>query len=266
MKRIIDKRKKEKFMMDDEYLNGQAKLCGWQGTIVYNSLCRHANINQESFPSIKLMAEQHRVSRPTIIKGIENLEKRNVIQVKKMRTKGGKWLNNTYILLDKSGWDYSSQVNVVDTVNTPSQVNVDTPPSQRGLPNQVNVVDTKETHIKETHYNSVSKETVSPFLNNKEEEDNVPFDSDAYIETLKQSQQKHIVIIGWYMQAKGMKSPGIITNKNSATIELKRLVRPASQLAVMGDMQRIVETAKKLESKGLSWTLETLINNININI
>lgn len=151
-RRIIDKRRKEKFMVDDEYLNGQAKLCGWQGTIVYNSLCRHANIDQESFPSIKLMSEQHGVSRPTIIKGIENLEKRRVIEVKKTRTKDGKWLNNTYILTDKSEWDYS-QVNVVDTA---SQVNENTQPSQRGLPDGVNDVDTKETHsegntFKETH-------------------------------------------------------------------------------------------------------------------
>jgi len=151
MKRIIDKRKKEKFMMDDDYLNGQAKLCGWQGTIVYNSLCRHANINQESFPSIKLMAKQHRVGRNTILKGVENLEKRNVIQVKKMRTKGGQWLNNTYILLDKSDWDYSSQVPVEDTVNILSQVLVGTPPSPCGDTSQVPVEDTKETHIKETH-------------------------------------------------------------------------------------------------------------------
>lgn len=158
-RRIIDKRKKEKFMMDDEYLNGQAKLCGWQGTIVYSSLCRHCNINQESFPSIKLMAEQHNVSRPTIIKGIENLEKRKVIEVKKTRTKDGKWLNNVYILIDKSEWDYS-QVNVVDTA---SQVNENTQPSQRRLPDGVNVVDTKETHsegntIKETHISEQSSQ------------------------------------------------------------------------------------------------------------
>lgn len=157
-RRIIDKRKKEKYMMDDEYLNGQAKLCGWQGTIVYTSLCRHANVNQESFPSIKLMAEQHGVSRPTIMKGIENLENRKVIEVKKTRTNDGKWLNNTYILLDKSEWDYS-QVNGIDM---DSQVNVETTPSQRGLHDQVNVVDTKETHTKETHKegNTSSKTSV----------------------------------------------------------------------------------------------------------
>lgn len=150
-RRVIDNRRKEKFMVDDEYLNGQAKLCGWQGTIVYNSLCRHANRNQESFPSIKLMSEQHGVSRPTIIKGIENLERRKVIQVKKKRTKDGKWLNNTYILTDKSEWDYS-QVNEIDTA---IQVNENTHPSQRGLPDGVNVVDTKETHSE----GNISKET-----------------------------------------------------------------------------------------------------------
>lgn len=151
-KRIIDKRKKEKFMVDDQYLNGMAKLCGWQGTIVYNSLCRHANIKQESFPSIQLMCEQHNVSKPTIHKGIDSLVARRVIEVKKTRTKSGQWLNNVYILLDKSEWDYS-QVNVVDMA---SQVNVDSIPSKRGLLDVVNVVDTKETHsegntYKETH-------------------------------------------------------------------------------------------------------------------
>jgi len=149
--------------MDDAYLNGQARLCGWQGTIVYNSLCRHADINQESFPSIKLMAEQHRVGSPTIIKGIKNLEKRKIIQVKKTRTKDGKWLNNTYILLDKSEWDYS-QVLVEDTasrvtVGYMDHVTVDTPPCNRGEASHVTVGYTKETHregntYKETHLSS----------------------------------------------------------------------------------------------------------------
>ena len=93
-KRVIDKRVKEKFMMDDLYLNGQARVCGWQATLVYLSLCRHANISQESFPSIKLMAEELDISRPTVIKGLSNLEKYNVIEIKKSRGKSGKWLNN----------------------------------------------------------------------------------------------------------------------------------------------------------------------------
>ena len=159
-RRIIDKRKKEKFMMDDEYLNGQAKLCGWQGTIVYNSLCRHCNIDQESFPSVKLMAEQHGVSRNTIFKGIENLEKRNVIKVKKKRTKDGKWLNNTYILLDKSEWNYS-QVLVEDTA---SQVLVVNHPSPCGEPDVVLVEDTKETHSEGNTYKETHIKNANAFL------------------------------------------------------------------------------------------------------
>jgi len=153
-RRIIDKRKKEKFMIDDEYLNRMAKLCGWQGTIVYNSLCRHCNLDQESFPSIKLMSEQHGVGRDTILKGIKNLESRKVIIIKKKRTKDGKWLNNTYILLERSEWNYNSQVGVADT----GQVQ----PSRCGRPDGVGVADTKETHsegntyLKETHLLAVA--------------------------------------------------------------------------------------------------------------
>lgn len=155
MKRIIDSRKKEKFMIDDEYLNGQAKLCGWQATIVYLSLCRHANKNQESFPSIKLMAEENAVSRDTIMRGLSKLEERNLIKIKKMRSKNGKWLNNTYILLDKSLWVYS-QVAHSNTDNNPSQVAHSNTPSRSQRPIQVAHSDTKETHsegntYKETH-------------------------------------------------------------------------------------------------------------------
>jgi len=156
-RRIIDNRKKQKFMMDDEFIDKMAKLCGWQGTIVYNSLCRHTNKNQECFPSIKLMAEQHNVSRPTIIKGIEALKKRSVIDVGRTRSKGGKWLNNIYILLDKSDWDYS-QVNVdaitieaIMPLDDKTKSTWDILPSQRDLHSQVNDVDSKETHFKETH-------------------------------------------------------------------------------------------------------------------
>jgi len=151
-KRIIDKRIKEKFMMDDEYMNGMAKLCGWQATITYLSLCRHVNKNQECFPSIKLIAEENKVSRPTIIKGLQMLEKRSVITIQKKRNKRGIWLNNSYTLLDKSVWNYI-QVNEIDM---DIQVNENTYPSKRGLPTQVNEVYTKETHkqgntYKETH-------------------------------------------------------------------------------------------------------------------
>jgi hypothetical protein len=158
VKRIIDKRKKEKFMMDDAYLNGQARICGWQATLVYNSLCRHANTSQESFPSIKLMGEELAISKDTVMKGLEKLEKYNVIQVKKNRTKNGQWLNNTYTLIDKTEWIKDQ---VADT-NLVSQVADSQLPSGSQPPGQVADTDSKETHIqgntyKETHKTATSE-------------------------------------------------------------------------------------------------------------
>jgi hypothetical protein len=158
-KRIIDKRQKEKYMMDDEYLNGMARLCGWKGTIVYTSLCRHASKDQECFPSIKLMAEQHDVGKDTILKGLKILEERKVIEIKKTRSKGGQWLNNTYILLDKSEWNYN-QVAHSDTVH---QVAHSVAPSRSQRHDQVAHSDTKETHkqgntLKETHTSELSSQ------------------------------------------------------------------------------------------------------------
>lgn len=158
MRRIIDKRTKEKFILDDYYLNGQAKLCGWQATITYVSLCRHANKSQECFPSIKLMSEELNVSRNTIIKGLKNLENYNVIQIEKTRNKKGQWLNNTYFLIDKSKW-FNAQV---DESDLDTQVPVVTQPSPSGDISK-SPTGTLRKHIegntyKETHI-SVSSDT-----------------------------------------------------------------------------------------------------------
>ena len=149
--KLRDLRQKEKYIVDDSYLNGYAKFCGWQATLVYNSLCRHANKDQYSFPSIKLMTEQHGVGRNTIIKGIKSLESWNIIAVNRLnhkskidRTNQGMWKANGYTLLDKSQWEPSPSKGQRPS---PSQ---DTPsPSQE--PDLVLLEDTKETHSKETH-------------------------------------------------------------------------------------------------------------------
>ena len=154
-KRIMDKRIKEKFMMDDAYLNGQARVCGWQATLAYNSLCRHVNTDQVSFPSITLMAEELDVSRDTVMKGIENLAKYHVIEIKRSRTKKGKWLNNSYILIDKSDWVKAkiddTQVGVTDTDKGLPKSATATYPCRCQPLTHVGVADCKETHSKETH-------------------------------------------------------------------------------------------------------------------
>lgn len=134
---IRDARSRSAYRVDDEYLNGYAKLCGVYSTAIYNSLCRHADNYQQAFPSIELMAEQHNLSRPTVIKAIKRLEEYGIIKVIKTKDKKTKrQLPNIYVLIDKSMWKGK--------------------PSKRRLPraesisfqSRVNEVYCKDTHIR----------------------------------------------------------------------------------------------------------------------
>jgi len=103
--KLIEGRIKEKWYQDDIYLNGYAKVCGWKATLAYVSLCRHASKEQKSFPSYQLMAKEHDVSESTIKRGIQKLIEYNIIAKGQQRgRKSGKFLFNTYTLVDKSEW------------------------------------------------------------------------------------------------------------------------------------------------------------------
>ena len=97
---VRDMRHKEKFQIDDLYLNGYAKKCGIYATGVYVSLCRHANKEQKCFPSIKKMAEELSISAKQVGRAIKILEKFRIIFKKRV----GKTVVNRYHLLDKSEW------------------------------------------------------------------------------------------------------------------------------------------------------------------
>ena len=90
--------------MKNKYFDKYANLCGWKATIVYASLCRHANKERMCFPSINKLAKQHNVSRNTILKGIKILEMWRIIKVRRVKNSAGKQLNNLYSLHDISEW------------------------------------------------------------------------------------------------------------------------------------------------------------------
>lgn len=238
MKRIIDKRRKEKFMIDDRYLNGQARICGWQSTLVYNSLCRHANINQESFPSIRLMMEELAVGRNTILKGIKNLEKYNVIEIEKTRSKNGKWLNNSYTLVDKSDW-IKSQVPKEDTASQvplrtspcPSQNKTKSPTGT--LRKHIEGNTDKETHIVSKADDWNFQKELLKLINDK---------------------QKHIRIIGLFVKAKKY-TPA---NYSELQAIIKRNLKVANRLKVYA-IKRIIEVLKYLiEQADFKYTLESV--------
>ncbi len=142
-------RRKEKFFVDDEYLNGYARLCGPNATLVYLCLCRHSDRHQESFPSVELMAERTGISRDSVMRGIKKLIEWNIISKERERKADAKWLNNRYVLLDKSVWEMKPSS--VQQHGKPSRKSDLAKSQMRGF-SQVAHSDTKDTHsIKDTH-------------------------------------------------------------------------------------------------------------------
>jgi hypothetical protein len=147
--RVLDKRRKNFFIVDDEYLNGYAKLCGVSATAVYFSLCRHADKNQTCFPSIKLIAEEHSMTGRTVITATKKLIEWNIIKKTKKRKKNGKWLNNVYVLIDKSDWKNKPSENIA--LGQPSENN-DVSQVKKTTLSQVKSFHTKETHSEVNTY------------------------------------------------------------------------------------------------------------------
>jgi hypothetical protein len=102
--KIRDLRKKDQFKIDDKYLNGYAKICKANATLVYLSLCRHAEFeSQKSFPSQNTIAFELGISVASVKRGIKKLTEYNIIKIQTEKM-NGRFNNNTYFLLDKSEW------------------------------------------------------------------------------------------------------------------------------------------------------------------
>ena len=145
---VRDLRTKEKFVIDDLYLNGYAKKCGIYATGVYLSLCRHADKQQKSFPSHQRIAEELAISRSQVIRSIKILEENGIVTKERV----GKKANNRYYLLDKSSWGDVSTSNISDVPTS----DITSVPQEHHHVSTSNI-HSKETHKKETH----SKEIVS---------------------------------------------------------------------------------------------------------
>ena len=145
---VRDLRRKEKFVIDDDYLNGWAKHLDPYTTVVYLSLCRHVDKEQKCFPSHELIAEEHGIGRRTVICRMKVLEEHNLVRKKEQKRSesSGKYLHNTYYLLDKSEWKKPTEYRQGHTVHRMS--------SQ--APTECTGGHTKDTHIKDTH--TISKD------------------------------------------------------------------------------------------------------------
>jgi len=81
---VRDLRDKNRFVVDDKFLNGYARFLGIYAIGVYNSLCRHANKNQSSWPSINKIAQELGIGRNKVIDGTKNLEFWQIVKKKRV--------------------------------------------------------------------------------------------------------------------------------------------------------------------------------------
>lgn len=206
---IRDLRQKSRYTIDDEYLNGYAKLCGVNATAVYNSLCRHASKNQECFPSLDLIMEQHGFgSKHTVIKAIKKLEEWGIIIVKKERDeKTKRQKNNVYMLCDKSSWNPKPGASNALRAECISDTDPGAFETQKpGAPNALE----GNTDIKESHIRS-SVADATPRICEHDEckkeamrgvglcEAHQPMNCLQFVEWYRKSPQRHIRIVAEFV-------------------------------------------------------------------
>lgn len=156
--KIRDTRKKGWFIIDNEYLNGYARILGASCTVVYLSLCRHANTEtQECFPSMKLIAEENGISTRTVMRAISVLEKWHIINVEKSKREDGTQNNNIYTLMDKSVW--KSKPSDTKSHGQPSDKIVVTPSDNNDI-NRVTPGTYKGTNINNTNIKGTNKSSL----------------------------------------------------------------------------------------------------------
>ena len=98
---IRDLREKDKFVVDDRFLNGYAKFVGIYAVGVYTSLSRHANKEQKSWPSIGKLCEELNIGKTSVIEAVKRVEFWDIMKKERI----GKMATNRYYLVDKKHWN-----------------------------------------------------------------------------------------------------------------------------------------------------------------
>ncbi len=68
------------FTIDDLFVDEYMRLAGMQTTMVYMSMCRHANKERMCWPSIRRLATQGKMALNTVVKSIKWLEEHGLIK------------------------------------------------------------------------------------------------------------------------------------------------------------------------------------------
>ena len=95
---VRNKRKEDRFYIDNEFLNGYAKKVGSAGQSVYMALCKHER-EGKAFPGVRHLAKELNISTGTVSAGIKRLLEYSIIKI--AVAKQGKYI---YYLIDHNKW------------------------------------------------------------------------------------------------------------------------------------------------------------------
>lgn len=153
---IRDKREKNWFYVDNEYLNGYARILGGNCTLTYLSLCRHAREDDQTcFPQMRTIAYENGISVKSVERALKTLQEWGIIEVEKRKDPDTKrQMSNVYTLLSKSVWREkptdknptdSQSVGKADRQNEPE-------PTDKSRPTPVLHNNTKYNNTQEQYY------------------------------------------------------------------------------------------------------------------
>lgn len=108
---VRDLRNGDWYWIHKSVIKNHSKYLGVYGLAVYHLLAYFAGKEGKAFPSLSTMEKMLGASRPTILKAIAKLEKRNLIRV--VRGGGGREVNQFYLLKTEVK-DVKGEVNVVN--------------------------------------------------------------------------------------------------------------------------------------------------------
>lgn len=259
--KIRDRRDKGWFYLDNEYLNGLGRYFGPIGIAVYVSLCRHADVHQECFPSQELIADEIATSRKTVAKYIKLLEKHRVISIQKVKNSKSQYENTIYTLLNKKEWIYPSHVK-------PVLMDKQKKPCVLEGKSHVNVVHTNKTN--RTNKTKIPTETSSEALfDGKEEKNEIkksPLTFEEKLKQLAEDKSPHVRLIGYYLSQQSEDFDLSHFTEETVNDSIKRNSRDAVQLTKFKPhdvLWAFKEVRKDSEyGKAYEWKLSSVVKKL----
>ena len=233
---------------------------------LYVHMKRFSGKDNKAFPSKSTLMKKLKISKPTLNKALEELEKKGWIRFdgeREVQTKGGIQRVHQYSIVDiwgQNNWNYGETKGVKNSTTSKGGKNN----AERGVK-----ISPKGGKNRPTKYNhlSISNEVDSvaekPATDPKPKKDDTedPMLLSEFVEWCRKSPLRHIQLIAEYADEKKLD----FKTKGQWREFIKRNVRAAKQLSHYDDNQidkamAQIEKAKQGERGYLSrWTLETLV-------